>query len=886
MVERGRRCLAVRQWSHQLVDETIAFPVPTRGPLTDQPEFRLTLLDGRFQLEGLLGRGGMADVFRARDLRHGRPVAVKILREEVLDALGVERFRREIALTAAFTHPHILALLESGETVDPDGRRVLYYVMPLIEGETLRDLLDREDHLPLAEAIRITREMLEALRYAHDHNVIHRDIKPGNILLSGGHAVVADFGIARPVSGTKTDTAGALVLTMSGVSVGTPAYMSPEQAYGDRHIDARCDVYAAGCVLYEMLTGCFPFDATSAQAVMARKMNGTFVPPTSMRRHLPPMLDEIVGRALQPDPADRFASASAFLTALDGLGEIKLLPDDSRAGVSNRRTLWRRYGKVGALVVVLVVALSVWGLGRPRATTLGQVGDNSNLAADPSRVAVLPFENLSADTSLRYVADGLTTDLIDELAQVRALTVVSKNGVLPFRGKDIGADSVARALNVGSVITGDVRGTANGVTVSVRLIDGRSGRQVASHPTTGTQQDLLGVRSSVIEDVTGFLRERLGEQVRIAVGRRRAQNGEAWQLVERARSLRENVQTRGPSMAWPEGARQFQLADSLLTRAARLDRAWPEPLVERGQVSLARARAAEFAGLSGAGADGGLEGARRHWREAVRHADDALARDPEDASALDVRGKARSELWRTSLDANSDSLRVRAEGDLRAAVDRRPDFSQAWHDLSALLALAGDFAEAERAAAEALRADEYLLNGPTILQRLQFAALGAEHSESAARWCAEGRRRYPQNLYFLGCELTTVGWTATKPADVGRAWALLDEAERRDTANMLQLGSATRRLFVAAVAARAGLRDSALAIVALARASLPKGASTVAADYGEAHVRALLGQNDEALRLLDSYLKRFPIQRRQVARMPWFRSLRADLRFIAMTSTR
>jgi tetratricopeptide (TPR) repeat protein len=263
-----------------------------------------------------------------------------------------------------------------------------------------------------------------------------------------------------------------------------------------------------------------------------------------------------------------------------------------------------------------------------------------------------------------------------------------------------------------------------------------------------------------------------------------------------------------------------------------------------------------------------------------------MTRDASYPSAYWMRGRARLELWRTSRDGSSDSLRTAAEADLRAAVDRRPDLARAWNDLGRLLNLGGDFAEAQRAATEALRVDEYQLNAPVVISNLQFDALGSGQADAAERWCAEGRRRYPDRPYFIFCELTNVGWTASGKADIARAWKLLEEGERRDTASVLISGWATRRLFVAAVAARAGLRDSALAIVARTRSGAPTAVPSTSLDYGEAHVRALLGQNDEAIRLLQSYLARFPIQRRQVARMPWFRSLRADPRFVELTSTR
>ncbi len=857
------------------------------------------LFDGRFAIEGLLGRGGMAEVYRARDLRHDRPVAIKVMRQDVLDAIGIERFRREIMVTGSFSHPHILPLLESGETAGKEGRRLLYYVMPLIEGETLRDLLARDDHLSVDDAVRIAHEVLEALRYAHDAGVIHRDIKPANILLSGGHAVVADFGIARPVARRTGDGPDSAELTVSGIAVGTPEYMSPEQAFGGQQIDGRCDVYAVGCVLYEMLVGMPPFHATTGAAIVSRKVLGAFMPASAMRPTLPKVLDEIIARAIRPDPVDRYPSAEAFLAALDGAADVRR-GSGQFAPVPRPAATRRRL--IGAVVTLPVVALGVILAWRSH-TEADMTSRRSSTTADPARVAVLPFENLSADTSLRYVANGMTSDLIDELAQVKALTVISRNGVLPFVGKSVGVDSIARALKVGSIITGDVRRAGDRVSVSVRLVDGGTGRQIASHDTSGTGEDLLGVRSVVIDDVARFLRQRLGEQVRIATTKSQARSPESWQLVERVRTLLEGELPSTYNLPRADRARRFAHADSLMVRAARLDRAWAEPLVQRARLALALGVVEEVEPQAGdTEIAEGPRVARRLWTDAVTRSSEALSRDARNAGALRARGRARTHLWRTASEGNVDSLRVLAEADLRAAVEHRPDYSEAWENLSFLLHQAGDFTEAERAAQEALRADEYLSNAAGVLTRLQLAALGAEHTERAIRWCAEGRRRYRGDARFAGCELTTIGWAGSTAADVARGWTVLAEAERGDTdGTIARSGWATRRLFIAAAAARAGMRDSASAILGRTNAALrdsaaavdsrvesgrPSGATQVSADLNESYVRALLGQTDASLRLLESYLKKFPIQRRWVAATPWFKTLRTNPRFAVITAMR
>src|SRR5881398_3677197 len=257
------------------------------------------VLADRYAIDRELGHGGAATVYLAQDLKHGRRVAIKVLKPELAAALGPDRFLREIEVAARLTHPHILPLHDSGQAGGS-----LYYVMPYVEGETLRDRLEREGQLPLEEAVRITREAASALSYAHSHDVVHRDIKPENILLSGGEAVVADFGIARAI----TQAAGSK-LTETGIPIGTPAYMSPEQASGGGPIDGRSDVYSLACVLYEILVGEPPYTGPSAQVVIAKRFTDPVPSVRRLRETVPPALDAAVSKALGKAPADRFVTA-------------------------------------------------------------------------------------------------------------------------------------------------------------------------------------------------------------------------------------------------------------------------------------------------------------------------------------------------------------------------------------------------------------------------------------------------------------------------------------------------------------------------------------------------------------------------------------------------
>jgi serine/threonine-protein kinase len=321
--------------------------------VTELAERLTAALADRYRLDRELGQGGMATVYLAEDLRHHRKVAVKVLRPELAAVIGAERFLAEINVTAALQHPHILPLHDSGETAG-----FLYYVMPYVEGRPLRERLLREKQLPIADAVRITTEVANALDYAHRHGVIHRDIKPENILLHDGQALVADFGIALAVS-----AAGAGRMTETGMSVGTPAYMSPEQAMGEREISARSDVYALGCVLYEMLVGEPPFTAPTAQAVVARVLTERPVPPRRRRETVPAQVEEAVLVALEKLPADRFATAGEFAAALTGaptgarrIARAEELPTTRPRG---RRTV------LAAAGFATLGAIALWGWLRP-----------------------------------------------------------------------------------------------------------------------------------------------------------------------------------------------------------------------------------------------------------------------------------------------------------------------------------------------------------------------------------------------------------------------------------------------------------------------------------------------------------------------------------------
>ena len=367
------------------------------------PDRLTAALADRYTIERELGAGGMATVYLAQDLKHDRRVAVKVLRPELAAVIGAERFLAEIKTTANLQHPHILPLFDSGAV---DG--TVFYVMPFVEGESLRDRIAREKQLPIDDALRIAREVADALEYAHQHGVIHRDIKPENILLHGGHALVADFGIALAASKT-----GGTRMTETGMSLGTPHYMSPEQAMGARELDARTDIYALGCVTYEMLTGEPPFSGPTAQAIVAKVMTEKPAGITVRRDRVPAHVEDAVLTALEKLPADRFATAAQFAAALAGHGPtITTRATTALTARSLGGATWRRRFQLASGVALLAIGFGAWGWVRARAAAARPVerhylslGDSvqlqTGLAAGPSLA-------LSPDGSrLAFVGDSL-----------------------------------------------------------------------------------------------------------------------------------------------------------------------------------------------------------------------------------------------------------------------------------------------------------------------------------------------------------------------------------------------------------------------------------------------------------------------------------------------
>jgi eukaryotic-like serine/threonine-protein kinase len=451
-------------------------------------------LADHYRLEHELGRGGMATVYLAQDLKHARRVALKVLRPEIAPALGADRFQREIAIAARLQHPHILGLFDSGIT---EG--MLWYTMPWVDGESLRARLRREVQLDAAEAVRIAGQVADALAAAHAAGVIHRDIKPENILLTASHAVVADFGIAHAL-----DVAGGDRLTETGFALGTPQYMSPEQATGSRGVDARCDVYALGCVLYEMLAGEPPFGGPTAQAILARHAVDPVPRLRTIRPTVSPALEAVVTRALAKVPADRFASAEQFQQALTSA----LQAPPGSPGPSRRR---RRLGVALAVVAIAAgIAGGIW-TGLPASGVQTSVGETSIRS-----LAVESFENLTGDSGQFYLAQGITDQVETELAQIGSLRII---GLDEVRGPT--ATEVARRLRMEAILSGSLQRAGGVVRITARLKSTETGQAIWARSFDGDLTTILQLQADVARAVAERIRVSLtaGERSKIA-GRR------------------------------------------------------------------------------------------------------------------------------------------------------------------------------------------------------------------------------------------------------------------------------------------------------------------------------------------------------------------------------
>ncbi len=633
-----------------------------------------TALADRYTFDREVGRGGMATVYRAQDKKHDRPVAIKVLHPYLAVNLGPERFLREIQIAAQLQHPHIVPLYDSGQAGD-----LLYYVMPYVEGESLRQRLEREHHLAVEDALYLGRAVAAALDYAHRHGVVHRDIKPENVMLHEGEAVVTDFGIAKAIT-----AAAASALTQTGATVGTPAYMSPEQAAGAAELDGRSDVYSLGCMVYEMLSGRTPFTGPTAQAIIAQCFTESPPPLRGVRNDLPEWLESVVMKALAKEPGDRYATAAQFSQALKA----------------------------------------------PGTSTPPGITTSTAASGGTKSIAVLPVVNMSADPENEYFTDGIAEEIINALTKIQALRVASRTSSFAFKGKNQDIRKVGEQLNVTTVLEGSVRKAGSKLRVTAQLVNVADGYHLWSERYDRELQDVFAIQDEIAGNIVRALRVVLSDAEKRAIEKVPTANVQAYDYYLRGRQFFHQFRRTGMQFArrmferaievdpgyaiayagvadccsflymyWDGSKANLEGADSASRKALELDPELAEAHASRGfAVSLSRqydeARRefetairlnpklyeAHYFYARACFQEGKLEEAVRHYQEASRVR-------PEDYQALLLMQAPLKGLGRK---AEAEEVLRRGLGVARAHLELNPDDARALYLGAGALAQLGE----------------------------------------------------------------------------------------------------------------------------------------------------------------------------------------------------
>ena len=629
-------------------------------------------LADRYAVERELGRGGMATVYLAEEKKHGRKVAIKVLRPEITAALGTERFLREIGIAARLAHPHIVPLIDSGE-----AGGLLYYVQPHVPGGSLRDRLLEHSQLAVKDALRIAQEIGAGLDFAHRKGFVHRDVKPENILFADGHAVLADFGVARACCDAEDG------VTEVGLAVGTPEYMSPEQASGDEELSAASDVYSLACVVYEMLAGEPPFRGNSSRAVMAQHVTAAPRPLRGFRPDVPAGTERAIARGLEKDPAQRYPSAAEFVTALAA-------PD---------------------------------GVARSPAATRS--------------IAVLPFVNASRDADNEYLSDGITDELIDALAKISGLRVSSRTSVFALKGKPLDVRAVGALLGTSVVLEGTVRKAGDRLRITAQLTSTDDGRLLWSQRYDRQLVDVFAIQDEIAATIVNTLRATMFADVSEHVARRYTENIQAYGLYLKGRYEWNKRTQEGVAAAIHYFERAiaedpaYAPAYAGLSDSYSLDVDYRSiPVHEAYQRAKDYARKALALDESVPTAHASLAWALFiydwQWDEAEREFRRAIELNPRYASAhqwfaflLAARGQHDAALveGHTALELDPASVSIRravgwlyyyarrfdqAREHLARAIEMNPTAVESYRMLGSTLALQGDGAEAERVLREAL----------------------------------------------------------------------------------------------------------------------------------------------------------------------------------------
>ena len=771
-----------------------------------------TALAGRYLLEKELGAGGMATVYLAHEVERDRQVALKVLHPDLSHTLGSDRFAREIRLVKTLEHPGIVGVFDSG---DADGQ--LWFSMPFVTGESLRQRITKLGQLPLDDALSIFAEAASALAFAHERGIIHRDIKPDNIMLSEGRALVADFGIARALEQSGE------ALTQTGMSVGTPAYMAPEQAAGDKGLDERVDIYALGSVLYEMLAGTPAFTGPNAQAIIVRAMTTDPQPINPIRTAVTPALDAVILRAMSRTPADRYATMAAFADAVA-----------TAAVAQDSRPPWRRQSRtmtlvaIGAAAVTVLVVVAVLAL-------RGAVGG-------PPRLAVLQFENRSKDTADAYLADGFTEEIGTRAAKIQQLAVVSNTAVRRLKNTEtMSIKEIGKVLGAAYLMSGSVQRIGGRLKVSVELSRASSGEQVWADRFDRAESELpVLIRDIAMAAATGIL----GKLAPNLVAQLAAptQNSAAYDLY-----------LRGSRTRFDEGAAGLQQAIASFDAALALD---PRFAAAQGRLAGVYARALFWSvALPGMAPDTVLA-------RATVAAERALALDSASADAWAGRGTVR--FFGRPPDYSGA---VAALG--RAALLDSTNAGVHWMQGQILRRL-GDFAGAEAATRRSLVAD------PTFAQAYNQMSM-----------LALTQRRFKEALHFSDSAIALVPdqWQYWEIRSRVNA-ALKDTAHaRQDAEQAVKISPPAQHdyalMILAQAEALAGDTARARERLVPVLAQVPREGPLIPRYYQSSLAMIATGRRDEGLAVLERIKPRGAWLWSYLV-MPGFDPVRADPRFVKL----
>jgi serine/threonine-protein kinase len=655
--------------------------------------------------------------------------------------------------------------------------------------------------------------------------------------------------------------------------------MSPEQAIGE-NIDGRSDQYSLACVLYELLAGQPPFTGPTPMAVLARHSLER-VPSLQIVRHsIPEGVEVVILRALEKVPADRYPTIGDFAEALR-TAEIERISTRTgarpvptrelpRSPLAESRARRKRLIVIAGVVSAVLLATGgvyLWRRSTSRAPSAVAEG------SDPRKVAVLYFASRGGSDSLSYLADGLTEALITELAGVKALQVISRNGVTPYRNAAIPPDSISRALGVGTLVSGTVTQSGDRLRVNVALVNAVTGAEIGNKTIERPRAELFALQDDLAKEVSFFLREQLGEEIALRERRAGSRNVQAWELVQQAQHAVDDGERLAAAGDSAGSTARLVQADSLLSQAERLDPKWVAPIVSRGWTAYQQTR------LRG---NFNKEYYEKWYQTGLRQAEVALKLEPTNADALELRGTLQYWRWLLNLSPNqreAAALFAGAERDFRASITANPNQATAWTSLTHLLLAKSATAEAKLAALKAYEADPYLKTANLTVWRLFQSSLDLEDGVEAKHWCTEGQRRFTDDPRFVECRLWLFILKDQK-ADVAEAWKLLAEYTRLSPPGERAYRRLHGQMIVAMALARAGLTDSARSVAQRSRGDATTDPTRDLA-YLEAIARNLMGDRDEALRLLGTYLATNPQLRESVAKDEswYFRNLREDPKY-------